>query len=306
MVMTNAPEPEDLSVSDLPRDPADYARRRPGPPISFWFMIVFGFICIAAGTVVGLFGARLFAPRPAPEPAAAVGQASDGSAGAASLNPAPVGPVLTDANAAPPPPAQLSALSQRFDGLAADQRRTASAAGEALAAAELSEASQSSRPFADQLASLDRILPDSSALRALRPLAALQTPSRTALASDFVDQADHVAVVSRAAPKGAGLVAQITHALAGVFAIRRIDKLTGNSPDAVLARAQRQVDDGDLENALTTLNALPPQGLKAIAPWRARAAQRVEVDRLVAAIRVSAAEDLAQVSGQAATQRPAT
>jgi hypothetical protein len=66
----------------------------------------------------------------------------------------------------------------------------------------------------------------------------------------------------------------------------------------VLARAQRQVDDGDLEDALVTLNALPPQGLKAIAPWRARASQRVEVDRLVAAIRVSAAEDLAQVSGR--------
>jgi hypothetical protein len=113
-------------------------------------------------------------------------------------------------------------------------------------------------------------------------------------------------VVSRAAPKGAGLLAQITHALTGVFAIRRIDKLTGNSPDAVLARAQRQVDDGDLEDALTTLNGLPPQGLQAIAPWRARAAQRVEVDRLVAAIGASAAMDLAQVSGQAASRTPAT
>jgi hypothetical protein len=299
MAMTSAPEPDDLPLSDLPRDPADYAQRRPGLPVSFWFMIVFGFVCIAAGTVVGLFGARLFAPRPAAEPPAAIGQAGDVSPGVPTAGAAPVYPgadVTTPG--APPPPAQISALSQRFDGLAADQRRTATAAGEALAAAELSEASQSSRPFADQLAALDRILPDSSALRALRPLAALQTPSRTALAADFVDQADHVAVVSRAAPKGAGLVAQISHALAGVFAIRRVDKLTGNSPDAVLARAQRQVDDGDLEAALVTLNALPPQGLKAIGPWRARAAQRVEVDRLVAAIRASAAEDLAQVSGR--------
>jgi len=161
--------------------------------------------------------------------------------------------------------------------------------------------SQSSRPFADQLAALDRVLPDSPALRALRSLAPLQTPSRTALAAEFADQADRVAAASRAAPKGAGLVAQITHGLAAVFTIRRVDKLTGDSPDAVLARAQRQVDDGDLEDALTTLGALPPQGTKALAGWRARAMQRVQVDRLIAAIRASAAQDLIAVSESGAT-----
>jgi len=298
--MTSPPDLDETSVSELPRDPAEYAVRRRGLPLSFWLMIVFGLVCVGAGVAVGLFGARLFPAKAASESAAptptnAAAEAPLGAYGGfMPANPATtaVVPVATAS------PAAVSALNQRFDSLAADQRRTASAAAEALAAAELSSASQSSRPFADQLDALDRILPDSPALRALRPLSTQPTPSRTALATDFVDQADHVAVLSRAAPKGAGLLAQITHALAGVFTIRRIDKLTGDSPDAILARAQRQVDDGDLEGALITLDALPPAGRRAIAPWRERAIQRIQLDQLVASIRASAAQDLAQVASR--------
>ena len=296
--MTSAPDPAELNAPDLPRDPADYGPRKRGLPLSFWLMIALGLVCIFAGMAVGLFGARLFPPKPVAESAApAASGMPDASTGAPAAAVSPTGLEAPAAAAPVPSPVEVSALSQRVDGLAANQRRTATAAGEALAAAELSEASQSSRPFADQLAALDRILPDSSALRALRSLAMLQTPSRTALVAEFADQADRVAVASRAAPKGSGLVAQIAHALAAVFTIRRVDKLTGDSPDAVLARAQRQVDDGDLEDALVSLNALPAPGQKAIAAWRGRASQRIQIDRLVAVIRASAVEDLAQVSG---------
>lgn len=72
--MTSAPDPDDSPRSDRPRDPADQALRRPGPPASFWIMILFGFVCIAAGAVVGLFGARLFAPKPAAQSPATIGQ----------------------------------------------------------------------------------------------------------------------------------------------------------------------------------------------------------------------------------------
>ena len=120
---------------------------------------------------------------------------------------------------------------------------------------------------------------------------------RAALAADFAVEADHVAVASRAPPQGSGLFKRLIHTLAAVLTIRRVDKLTGNTPDAVLARAQRQVDDGDLEDALTTLADLPPAGQQAVAAWRTRAARRVEIDRLIAAIRQGAAQELAEASG---------
>jgi hypothetical protein len=298
--MTDAPEPAELAAPDLPRDPAEYAASRPRLPLSFWLMIAFGVVCVLAGVVIGRFGARLFPVKPAAESAApAQTSAADSPyAPPPALAATPSGAPITSPTApSGPAPAAVAALNGRIDQLVQNQRRSASAAGAALAASELGEAAQSSRPFADQLAALDPILPDSSALRTLRPLAAQQTPSRAALAADFAVEADHVAVASRAPPKGSGLIKRLLHTLTAVLTIRRVDKLTGDTPDAVLARAQRQVDDGDLEDALTTLNDLPPAGREAIAAWRVRAARRVEIDRLIAAIRQGAAQDLAEASG---------
>ena len=298
--MTDAPEPAELAVPDLPRDPAEYARHRPRLPLSFWLMIAFGLVCVLAGVVIGRFGARLFPVKPAVESAAP----AQTSAAESAYTPPPAlaatpsgAPILGPAAPSGPEPVAVAALNNRIDQLVQSQRRSASAAGAALAASELGEAAQSSRPFADQLAALDPILPDSSALRALRPLAAQQTPSRAALAADFAVEADHVAVASRAPPQGSGLIKRLLHTLTAVLTIRRVDKLTGDTPDAVLARAQRQVDDGDLEDALTTLNDLPAAGRDAIAAWRGRAARRVEIDRLIAAIRQGAAQELAEASG---------
>jgi hypothetical protein len=298
--MTDAPEPAELAAPDLPRDPAEYAAHRPRLPLSFWLMIAFGLVCVLAGVVIGRFGARLFPVKPAVESAAPAqtSAAENAYAPPPALAATPSGaPILGPAAPSGPEPVAVAALNSRIDQLVHSQHRSASAAGAALAASELGEAAQSSRPFADQLAALDPILPDSSALRALRPLAAQQTPSRAALAADFAVEADHVAVASRAPPKGSGLLKRLMHTLTAVLTIRRVDKLTGNTPDAVLARAQRQVDDGDLEDALTTLNDLPSAGRDAIALWRARAARRVEIDRLIAAIRQGAAQELAEAAG---------
>jgi hypothetical protein len=298
--MTDAPEPAELAAPDLPRDPAEYAAYRPRLPLSFWLIIASGLVCVLAGVAVGRFGARMFPVKPAAESAAPAQTAAADSAFAPppALAATPSGaPIGAAPGPAGPTPAAVSALNSRIDRLVQTQRRSASAAGAALAASELGEAAQSSRPFADQLAALDPILPDSSALRTLRPLAAQQTPSRAALAADFAVEADHVAVASRAPPKGSGLIKRLLHTLTAVLTIRRVDKLTGDTPDAVLARAQRQVDDGDLEDALTTLNDLPPAGREAIAAWRVRAARRVEIDRLIAAIRQGAAQELAEASG---------
>ena len=296
--MTDAPEPAELAAPDLPRDPAEYAAQRPRLPLTFWLMIAFGFACVLAGVAIGHYGARLFPVKPAVSATPATGSATaDGAYIPPALAATPSGSPIVAAAPAGPEPAAVSALNGRIDQLVQDQHRSASAAGAALGASELGEAAQSSRPFADQLAALDPILPDSSALRALRPLAAQQTPSRAALAADFALEADHVAVASRAPPQGSGLIKRLLHTLTAVLTIRRVDKLTGNTPDAVLARAQRQVDDGDLEDALITLNDLPAAGRDAIAAWRGRAARRVEIDRLIAAIRQGAAQDLAEASG---------
>jgi len=306
--MTSAPDPgtlADPALADptLPRNPDDYAPpRRPGFGAAFWASIIIGLILILAGAVIGFFGARLFPVHAAVHPAA---QAASGSAAPAVPPDQAVaqaaGLPASAANIGPESPtpslAELGALAARVDKLQADQRRVAQASAEALAAADVSEAAQGSLAFTGQLARLDRLLPDSPDLRTLRALAQTGAPSRAALAREFAPLADRAAVASRTPPAGSSVLARTAHVFAAIFTLRRIDRLSGNDPDAVLARAQRQVDDGDIEDAQKELAALPPAGQQALLAWNAQALRRIEIDRLVAGIRAGAVRDLAEVTG---------
>ncbi|QUD86989.1 COG4223 family protein [Phenylobacterium montanum] len=301
--MTSAPDPADHIDMALPRDPAEYSLRRHGFGLAFWAMIVFGLLCVAAGFAVSRYGPTLFPPKVTPAPPAS-------SAPSAVVAP-PIAPP-GDLQTAPPqatlaaapeaaPSAEVRAISGRLDRLEADQHRAAHAAAEALAAADLSEVSQGSLPFEGQLAAVDRLLPDSADLRALRPLAAVGAPSRAALASELSGLADRAAVAARAPAPDAGVLTQIAHALASVFTVRRVDKVNGASPDAVLARAQAHANDGDIEGALKALDGLPKGGQAVLADWRAQAQRRVAIDRRIAALRAGALRDLTPMSEAWAT-----
>ena len=301
--MTSAPDTGEAAgaVSDptLPRDPSEYApSRRPGFGAAFWASIIIGLVLIAAGAIIGFFGARLFPVHPAAQvsgQAAAESSAAPSSpspvdlpGGAAAIPAAPPGVI-----AGAPSPAELTALGARLDRLQSDQRRVAQASAEALAAADLSETARGSLPFADPLARLDRLLPDTPQLRTLRALAQTGAPSREALAAEFTGLADRAAVASHAPPPGSSVLARVAHALSAIFTLRRIDQVSGTGPDAVLARAQRRADDGDIEGALKELTALPPAGQQVLAGWRSRALRRAEIDRITADIRAGAVRDLA-------------
>ena len=287
--MTVDPDPTELSA---PRDPASYGRPRL-MGVGFWAMIALAVICVAAGAGIATFGTHLFPPKaePTAEPV-----------------PAPrteAAPVAPETFAAPTPalvepPADRSAefgrLTARLDSLEAGQARTAEAAAAALAAAALLEAAQTSRPFSDELAALDQVSPPSAELRALRGLAAVGAPSRAALATQFPEYAARAAGASRATGDGRGLWARIQATLSRVVMVRRVGDLPGKGVDALLARAERQLDDGDVDHALRTLDELPPAGREAVEPWVARARTRAEIDRRVSAVRTQALEDLARLA----------
>jgi hypothetical protein len=285
----SAPDPDD--IAGLPRDPHDYSLRRRGLGLAFWAAMAFGLVCILAGIAIDRYGPKLFPahPAPAPQPHGAV---SD-------LQAAPLTPPLSSAPdaglvAAGAAPTDLAGLTARLDQLSADDQRLRQAAAEALAAADVGQAAQTSRPFADQLATLQRLLPDSPDLRTLAGYAASGAPSRAALAMQLDGLADRVAVAAREPPPDSGALAHLAHMLAAVFTIRRVDRLTGSDPDAILARAQAHADDGDIEGAVAELDNLSAPGREAAGAWRAEAERRIEIDRLTAAIRSSAERDLAQ------------
>jgi len=287
--MTATPDPAAITP---PTDPAAYGRpRRRGP--AFWAIVALCAVVAVGSFLVaryGLQGWTLKTPAfiaPAAETSPAE-PAEPSPARPAGETPAPAGePAATSA--------EIAALQARVEALESGQARTVNAAAAALAAASLAEATQGSGPFEVELAALERVLPLSNEVRALRPYAEDGAPSRAALAAEFDTAAARAAVASRDPGERAGFLARVGHALSAIVTIRRVST-TGASPDAVLTRAETALSEGDVDGALKILRELPPKGAQAMGGWRARAQRRAAVDRLVASVRAQALSDLMAVS----------
>lgn len=287
--MSVSPDPVEASV---PLDPSTYRARPLMGPI-FWAGVGAVLALIFAGALA--WAAYNFAP------------------GLRRAVQVPILPPLRAAAYEPPPvvrtPAQapateagssdVSGLSERVGVLEASQARTASAAAAALAASALVEAAQGSRPFADELATLEQLSPGNAELPALRSLARTGATSRAALIASFPDYAARAAVAGSAPSQGDGLGARISYALSRVITLRRVGDVQGDGVDAILARAEVATSDGDLDQAIRLLDSLPPAAREAVGPWRARAERRAEVDRRVGALRNQALADLARIAGPA-------
>jgi hypothetical protein len=141
----------------------------------------------------------------------------------------------------------------------------------------------------------------------LTRLAETGAPSRTALAANFDDYAVAAIRKARKPPEGADVGQRIAYAFGKAVTIRRIDDVAGSTPDALVARAEQALEEGEVIAALKALDGLPPGAQEALAPWRAGAERRAEIDREVAALRVRAVRELqpAAPAGQVLASEPA-
>jgi hypothetical protein len=278
--------PADVPPTSAPKDSAVYRPRSVlGPTI--WAMLAFGLFCILAGVAIADLGPRLFAAKStskAPPEAASAAVPPAAASAAAAL------PPVAAPDASTP---DVERLSARVTALESQQAHTSQAAAAALAVSAVVEASQGAGPFAEELENLRAISPPSPELQALARLAQAGAPSRTALAASFPDYAARAASAARSPGDKAGLGDRIVYELSRIVTLRRVGDVPGDGVDAVLARAERQVQDGDLDRALRTLDRLPPTAREAMALWRGRAEQRAEIDRNAQALRARALQALA-------------
>lgn len=274
----SSPEPE------LPGDPAAYRPRSP-MGVGFWVLLAFGLLCVLAGIAVALLGPRWMSPKAEPPPPAV-----------STLTPSSLNrpPKLYPANAEPArvTPDEVGDLKARIAELELQGARSSEAAAAALAAAALVDASQSSRPFAAEYQALRQAAPSLPELAALSRLAETGAPSRSALAVSFEPVAATAASRSRKPPRDAGLGARIAYAAGKVVTVRRVDEVDGDDPDALVARAELALRDGDVVAALALLDRLPPKGRDSVAVWRQGAERRAAIDRDIAALRLRAVHDL--------------
>ena len=289
--MNAAPDPAEIVA---PSDPALYARRRVmGPGV--WLWLILCVLCVALGAGVAHYGPTLFAPKARTTDGAvsatpSAHPVSDRVADGAAL------PVESGETAVAPPAADVQRLDGRVAALEASQRTVADAAAAALAVSTLSEATETSRPFAEELAAAQRVLPPSPDLRALERVATLGAPTRAGLAVQFGNLAGRAASASRDPGPDADLLSRLRYALSSVVSIRHVGSTKGSTPDAILARAQALLDDSDIQGAVTALDPINDSAREVLAPWINGAGRRIEIDRHIAAVRADALAGLSRIA----------
>ncbi len=267
----------------------------PAPSLAgrvFWALLAFAAAAAIAIAAFIRFGPGLptpldFAASQNPEPPPA------------RLAPAPppiaVDPPVTAGTVLAPPAGDLARLEARIDDLETGQKLTAASARSALAAAALLSAAQTSRPFPEELARVEALAPPDLDLSGFAAVAATGAPSRATLALEFPDFAARAAAAARLPAETAALGERLLAGLSRVIVVRPVGRVSGDGPEARLARAEILLGEGDLEGALAGLAGLPPAVQDALRPWWDRAQTRARLDRQAAALGERALRDLARL-----------
>ena len=180
--------------------------------------------------------------------------------------------------------AQTETRLAEAEALAATLRQEAEAtARRAVAAAALSRvqaAIDSGAPFAGALVDLQ----DISVPPDLATLAQTGVPSRAVLEDAYPPAARAALEVSLRATMGEGWSDRIATFLQSTTGARSLTPREGGDPDAVLSRAEAAVKAGDLAQALTELQGLPPEGQAQMAAWSELAQKRLDAVSAVSAL----------------------
>ncbi|MEM7519735.1 MAG: hypothetical protein AAF307_01755 [Pseudomonadota bacterium] len=181
---------------------------------------------------------------------------------------------------------QKAEIQQLLDNAMSVEEATANAARTAAAQtalAEITTAIGSGAPYESAMAALEASgVGDIPA--GLAATAADGAPTLLSLQSDFGDLARAALTASRSAGTdggGDGLGSFLRRQLGA----RSVAPREGSDPDAVLSRVEGAVRVGDLDTALSEIDALPPEAQETMADWLDQA--RARADALAAAQELS-------------------
>lgn len=161
--------------------------------------------------------------------------------------------------------------------IAAAEARAEARVGGATAQAALGQlriAVATGAPFAGALADVAEgagvAVPE-----ALQAAAATGVPTLDALQSAFPAAARAALPIAIRETAGEGAMNRVTAFLQSQIGGRSLEPQEGDSPDAILSRAEAAVQSGDVTAALTEIAALPAPAQEALAAWVADAERRV-------------------------------
>lgn len=177
--------------------------------------------------------------------------------------------------------ARLSQAEADATARASEAEAAAQAASRAKALDALDAAIASGQPFAAELQALS----DPKLTEALAPFAQTGAPTLAQLQAGFPEAAREALRLARANSPNTGWSDRLVDFLAAQTGARPLTPLEGDTPDAILSRAEFALSEGRVADALTGLDALDPAVKVPLDPWIAQAKAHVAATAALQAAR---------------------
>ncbi len=177
----------------------------------------------------------------------------------------------------------------------------------AVALANLTRAAYTGQSFATELEAVESLVADDPSMPSLKAYAENGILSLETLQAQFGDVARDVVRAWHMAGHE-GVLGRLWANLLATVTVRPVGDVEGDTPPAVVARAEMRLAEDNLAAAMEELTVLTGEPAAAVAPWLAQAQARLNLDGLIRELNtqviVGIAAQTAPVGQRAQTQAP--
>ncbi|MBT9370696.1 hypothetical protein [Rhizobium sp. CSW-27] len=176
-----------------------------------------------------------------------------------------------------------SELGQRLEALTekVNQPGREQAVARALAAAALKAATERGGSFQAELQTYSEVAPDDPAVEGLRSYAADGVPTRADLARRLPAAADAMLDAAHQPVEGQSVTERLLASAMRMVRVRPVGEVAGETPEAIVARLEERVKNGDLKAAVGEWNTLPEASRQAASSFKQALDARIAVDDLM-------------------------
>jgi hypothetical protein len=150
-----------------------------------------------------------------------------------------------------------------------------------IAAVGLRSAIDRGGPFDAELQAYLSVAPNDSAAGELSELASRGVPSQRRLEAAFPETAKAVLDATRPQEGGDGVFGRLMDSARSLVTVRPTGNVEGNTPEAIVARMEAKLREGDLTGVVTEWKALPEAGRKASQAFIGDVNRRLEAEAAV-------------------------
>jgi hypothetical protein len=179
--------------------------------------------------------------------------------------------------------AERQALTERVAALEEEiaDRSAEESINQAFAAARLKSAIDRGGAFAPALQAFAAVAPDHPAVAALDDFAETGVPTRDQLADRFPDVAQEMLTAVHAGAADDGMIDRLMASARSVVTVRPTGAVEGESVEAIIARMEAAIGEGDLAAAIAEWESLPETAKAASEDYAADLRARAEADTIL-------------------------